>query len=157
MPRKYKSTKRFLRPDPRYNDILVSWFINQLMLDGKKSKAQKIVYMALERIKQKMPDKEPLDVFKKALENVKPRLEVRPRRVGGATYQVPMEVKPERQTSLAMKWIITAARARKGKPMFMRLADELIAAYNHEGAAFKKREDVHRMAEANKAFAHLAW
>ncbi len=157
MPRKYKSTKRFLRPDPRYNDILVSWFINQLMLDGKKSKAQKIVYMALERIKQKMPDKEPLDVFKKALENVKPRLEVRPRRVGGATYQVPMEVKPERQASLAMKWIITAARARKGKPMFMRLADELIAAYNHEGAAFKKREDVHRMAEANKAFAHLAW
>jgi len=157
MPRKYKSTKRFLKPDPRYNDILVSWFINQLMLDGKKSKAQKIVYMALERIKQKMPDKEPLEVFKKALENVKPRLEVRPRRVGGATYQVPMEVKPERQTSLAMKWVIAAARARKGKPMFMRLADELIAAYNHEGAAFKKREDVHRMAEANKAFAHLAW
>ena len=157
MPRKYKSTKRFLKPDPRYNDLLVSWFINHVMLDGKKSKAQKIVYMALERIKKKMPDKEPLEVFKKAIENVKPRLEVRPRRVGGATYQVPMEVKPERQTSLAMKWIITAARARKGKPMFMRLADELIAAYNHEGAAFKKREDVHRMAEANKAFAHLAW
>ena len=157
MPRKYKSTKRFLKPDPRYNDLLVSWFINQVMQKGKKSKAQKIVYQAFERIKQKMPDKDPLEVFKQAIENVKPRLEVRPRRVGGATYQVPMEVKPERQTSLAMKWIIGAARARKGKPMYIRLADELIAAYNREGAAFKKREDVHRMAEANKAFAHLAW
>ena len=157
MPRKYKSTKRFLKPDPKYNSLLVSQFINNVMLKGKKSVAQRIVYKAFELIGQKMKGADPLEVFKKAIENVKPRLEVRPRRVGGATYQVPMEVRPERQVSLAIKWIIKAARARKGKPMHIKLADELIAAYNREGAAFKKREDVHRMAEANKAFAHLAW
>lgn len=157
MPRKYKSTERFLRPDPKYGSTLVSKFVNSLMWDGKKSVAQKIFYNALKHISRKMPDTDPLKVFERAVENVKPVLEVRPRRVGGATYQVPMEVKPKRQTSLAFKWIINAARSKRGKPMYIRLADELIAAYNKEGAAYKKREDTHRMAEANKAFAHLAW
>ena len=157
MPRKYKSTRRYMRADPKYDSILVSQFINNVMLKGKKSTAQRIVYRALEMIAQKMKGADPMEVFRKAIENVKPRLEVRPRRVGGATYQVPMEVRPDRQVSLAIKWIVRSARARGGKPMHVKLADELIAAYNREGAAFKKREDVHRMAEANKAFAHLAW
>jgi len=157
MPRKYKSTERFLKPDPKFGSLLVSKFINSLMRDGKKSVAQKVFYDALNHIAKKMPDVEPLKVFERAVENVKPILEVRPRRVGGATYQVPMEVRPKRQTSLAFKWIIGAARSKRGKPMYVKLADELIAAYNKEGAAYKKREDTHRMAEANKAFAHLAW
>ena len=157
MPRKYKSTKRYMRGDPHYDSKLISRFINGLMLAGKKSTAQGILYRAFDFISRKMTDADPVEVFKRALENVKPRLEVRPRRVGGATYQVPMEVRSERQVALAVKWIITAARSRKGKPMHVKLADELIAAYNREGVAFKKREDTHRMAEANKAFAHLAW
>jgi small subunit ribosomal protein S7 len=157
MPRKYKSTERFLKPDPKYGSLLVSRFINTVMQRGKKSTAQKIVYDAFEYIKKKMADAEPLKVFEQALENVKPILEVRSRRVGGATYQVPVEVPHKRQVALAMKWISIAARAKKGKPMYIKLADELMAAYNKEGAAYKKREDTHKMAEANKAFAHLAW
>ncbi|MCX7703787.1 MAG: 30S ribosomal protein S7 [Planctomycetota bacterium] len=157
MARKYKPTERFLKPDPRYGSLLVSKFINCIMERGKKSVAQEILYQAFEQIKKKMVDVEPLKVFEQALNNVKPVVEVRSRRVGGATYQVPVEVPQKRQVALAMKWIVDAARAKKGKPMCIRLADELVAAYNKEGAACKKREDTHKMAEANKAFAHLAW
>jgi small subunit ribosomal protein S7 len=158
MPRKFKSTEKFLKPDPRYRSALISKFINNLMFDGKKSTAQKIVYDAFDMIKAKMgDDTDPLEFFKQALDNVKPRIEVRSRRVGGATYQVPVEVTRKRQQALAFRWIRTAARARKGMPMAKRLAEELLAAYKREGAAFKTREDTHKMAEANKAFAHLAW
>jgi len=155
MPRK-KYKKRKILPDPLYQSELVSKFINQVMRRGKKNVARKIVYGAFEMVKEKTK-KEPLEIFEKALENVGPSLEVRPRRVGGATYQVPMEVKEERRIALAMRWIIMAAKMRKGKPMKEKLAEELIAASKNEGWAVRKKEETHRMAEANKAFAHFAW
>ncbi|NIA12187.1 MAG: 30S ribosomal protein S7 [Nitrospiraceae bacterium] len=156
MPRKGPVTKRKILPDPVYDDVLVAKLINKVMLDGKKSKAERIVYDAFDIIKKKLGE-DPLDVFHKSLENVKPLLEVRPRRVGGATYQVPMEVRPDRQIHLALKWIVTAARSRSERGMMNKLASELLDAYHERGAAVKKREDTHRMAEANKAFAHYKW
>jgi len=146
-----------LKPDPRFNSILASKFINCLMWQGKKATAQRIFYDALEQIKKRMPDVAPIDVFIAAVENVKPPVELRSRRVGGATYQVPMQVSPVRKQSLALRWIITAARSKAGKPMFHRLADELMAAYRKEGEAMSKRETTIKMADANKAFAHFAW
>jgi small subunit ribosomal protein S7 len=156
MPRKGSVPKREIPPDPKYNDVLVQKMINCVMWDGKKSVAEKIVYGALDILRERLKD-DPLKIFHKAIENVKPILETRPRRVGGATYQVPVEVRPERQISLAIKWIINAARSRSGKPMKERLAEELIDAFNNRGAAVKKKEDTHRMAEANRAFAHYRW
>ncbi len=154
--RRRRAEIRQVPPDPLYNDVLVAKLINKVMWDGKKSIAQKIVYDAFDIIKDKMK-KDPLEVFKQAVENVKPVLEVRPRRVGGATYQVPIEVQEPRRTSLALRWIVAAARARKGKPMKVKLAEEIMNAYNNTGTAIKKKEDVHRMAEANRAFAHYRW
>ena len=146
-----------LQPDPRFGSKLVSKFINCLMWDGKKATAQRIFYDALEQIKKRMPDADPIDVFTQAVEHVKPSVEVRSRRVGGATYQVPMQVNRTRQQSLALRWIIGAARGKAGKPMFQRLADELMAAYRREGEAMAKRENTIKMADANKAFSHFAW
>jgi len=154
--RRRRAEKRLVQPDPLYNDTLVSKFINMIMWDGKKSKAQKIVYDAFERIRERL-NKDPLEVFKQAVENARPVLEVRPRRVGGATYQVPIEVQEPRRTSLALRWIVAAARSKRGKPMYLRVADELIDAYENKGIAIKKKEDTHRMAEANRAFAHYRW
>ena len=154
--RRRRAERRQVPPDPIYNDVLVTKLINRIMWDGKKTIAQKIVYGAFEIIREKM-GKDPLEVYHKALDNVRPILEVRPRRVGGATYQVPIEVQEPRKTSLAIRWIVNAARAKSGKPMKVRLAEELMNAYNNTGAAVKKREDVHRMAEANRAFAHYRW
>ena len=153
MRRAYKKHK--LLPDPIYNDLVVSQFINKVMKSGKKTIAQKIVYGCFESIKEKT-QKEPLEIFFKAIENVSPLLEVKPKRVGGATYQVPMEVRQERKLDLAMKWILDAARGKKGKGMAVKLTEELLAAANNEGNAMKKKMDTHRMAEANKAFAHFA-
>lgn len=146
-----------LKPDPRYNNKLVSKFVNCLMWQGKKSTAQRIFYDALEQIKKRMPDLEPVDVFIQAVENVKPSVEVRSKRVGGATYQVPMQVNRIRQQSLSIRWILGAARAKAGRPMFLRLADEFMAAYRREGEAMTKRENTIKMAESNRAFAHFAW
>jgi small subunit ribosomal protein S7 len=154
--RRRKAEVRSVTPDPVYHDVLVTKFINKIMWDGKKSKAQKIFYDAMDMIAKKT-GKDALEVFKKAFENVAPVLEVRPKRVGGATYQVPIEVKEPRRTSLGVRWILAAARARKGKPMSQRLAEELLNAYENTGAAVKKREDVQKMAEANRAFAHYRW
>lgn len=154
---KITASKEKLAPDPKYGSLLASKFINSMMWNGKKSVSQRIFYAALDIIKEKMPDKDPLEVFTTAVENVKPNIEVRSRRVGGASYQVPMQVNRNRQQSLAIRWILTACREKKGRPMEEKLAAELIAAYNREGAAYTKRENVHRMAEANKAFAHFAW
>ncbi|MBA7665507.1 30S ribosomal protein S7 [subsurface metagenome] len=151
-----KTVKREIAPDPVYSNITVSKFINQIMRKGKKTIARKIVYRAFDIIKEKTK-KDPLEVFEKALQNASPLLEVKPKRVGGATYQVPREVKGDRRMTLAMRWIITAARSKKGKPMREKLAEELILASNNEGTAIKKKEDTHRMAEANRAFAHFAW
>jgi len=153
MRRAYKKHK--LEPDKVYQDEEVSKLINKVMQDGKKSTAQRIVYDAFDFIKNKIK-REPLEVFKKAMENVSPLLEVKPKRIGGATYQVPMEVRSERKSALAMRWILDAARSKKGKAMSERLGDELISAANNEGSAIKKKNDTHRMAEANKAFAHFA-
>ncbi len=136
---------------------MASKFINSMMWDGKKSVAQRIFYDMLEILRKKIPDEEPIEVFTQAIENVKPNIEVRSKRVGGASYQVPMQVNPKRQLSLAIRWILQVTRERKGKPMAEKLADEIAAAYKREGAAMTKRENVHRMAEANKAFAHFAW
>ncbi len=155
MPRK-KFKKREITPDPVYENVLVAKFINQVMRKGKKALAQKIVYGAFEIIKEKTK-KDPLEIFEKAIENAAPLLEVRPRRVGGATYQVPVEVKGDRRITLAMRWIIQAAKSKKGKPMKEKLAQELILAYQNEGDAVKRKENTHRMAEANRAFAHFAW
>ncbi len=157
MPKKFRSFEVYLKPDPRHQNRLVSKFINSLMWDGKKTMAQRLFYESLELIKKKVPGVDPMEVFIKAIENVKPRIEVRSRRVGGATYQVPMEVSPKRQLSLALRWIISFTRKRKGKPMAMKLADELSNAFKGEGESMKKREELHKMAEANKAFAHFAW
>jgi small subunit ribosomal protein S7 len=146
-----------LKADPRHGSKLASKFINCLMWDGKKATAQRIFYGALEQIKKRMPDAEPIQVFEQAVENVKPTVEVRSKRVGGATYQVPMQVNRTRQQSLSMRWIIGAARGKKGRPMFLCLADEFMAAYRREGEAMTKRENTIKMAESNKAFAHFAW
>jgi len=146
-----------LKPDPIYGSILASKFINCLMWGGKKATAQRIFYNALEQIKKRMPDQNPIDVFTQAVENVKPSVEVRSKRVGGATYQVPMQVNKTRQQSLSIRWIITAARNKAGRPMFQRLADEFMAAFRREGEAMTKRENTIKMADSNKAFAHFAW
>ena len=154
--RRKKKVIRIISPDPVYNNVTVAKFINQIMRRGKKTIARKIVYKAFEVIKEKT-EKEPLEVFDLALKNVKPFLEVKPRRIGGATYQVPRPVPPERAQTLAMRWILEIARSKRGKPMREKLAEELIEAAGNKGAAVKKKEDTHRMAEANRAFAHFAW
>jgi small subunit ribosomal protein S7 len=154
MRKRYK--KHQILPDPLYNDVLVSKLINYVTRRGKKTIARKIVYGAFDIVKEKTK-KDPLEIFKRAIENVGPSLELRPRRVGGATYQVPIEVPPERKIALAMRWIIMAAKMKKGKAMKEKLAEELIAASKNEGWAVKKKEDTHKMAEANRAFAHFAW
>ncbi|MEL0095507.1 MAG: 30S ribosomal protein S7 [Planctomycetaceae bacterium] len=154
---KITASKKQLKPDPRFNSVLASKFINCLMLDGKKTVAQNVFYSALDEISSRVPDAEPLDVFTEAVENVKPHIEVRSKRVGGAAYQVPMQVNRNRQQALAFRWILMAVREKKGRPTHLKLADELVAAYKKEGAAITRRENVHRMAEANKAFAHFAW
>lgn len=146
-----------LKPDPRYGSLVASKFINCMMWGGKKSTAQRIFYDALEILRGKVQDEEPIRVFEQALENVKPQIEVRSKRVGGASYQVPMQVNRKRQQSLAIRWVLGACREKKGKPMAEKLAAEVLAAYNKEGTAYTKRENVHRMADANKAFAHFAW
>ena len=155
--KRFTASNRQLQADPRYNSKLVSKFVNCLMLDGKKSTAQQIFYDAMNLIGEKIQDAEALEVFEKAINNVKPLIEVRSKRVGGASYQVPMQVNSKRQQSLAFRWILASARSKKGKPMCQRLAAELIDAYNDQGGAMTTRENVHRMAEANKAFAHFAW
>ena len=151
------SSKKQLKGDPVHNSLTASKFINCLMWDGKKTAAQRVFYDALDVIKEKITDKDAIEVFHQALENVKPNIEVRSKRVGGASYQVPMQVQKNRQQSLAIRWILLAVRDKKGQPMHQKLAGELLAAYNKEGTAITKRENVHRMAEANKAFAHFAW
>ncbi len=157
MSRRRGSYKREIVPDPIFNDVLVSKFVNVLMYDGKKGVAQKVFYSALEELKSKVENEEPLTVFKKAVDNVKPSLEVRSRRVGGSTYQVPVEVRPVRRTALSIRWIIQNARKRGDKNMIRRLSAELLDAYNNRGNAIKKKEDTHKMADANKAFAHYRW
>ncbi len=157
MPRKYESTEKYLKADPKFNSKLVSKFINNLMWDGKKTTAQKIFYDALDLIKGKLPDEDPFEVFVTAVNNVKPMIEVRSKRVGGSTLQVPHEVKKHRQQSLAIRWILDASRKKKGRPMAQRLSSELLDAYNKQGTSMTVRENTHRMAEANKAFAHFAW
>jgi small subunit ribosomal protein S7 len=156
MPRRKIVPPRPILPDPRYNDTTVTKFITRMMLDGKKSTAAGVMYVAFERIEAKL-QKPPLEVFLKALDNVKPSVEVKSRRVGGSTYQVPVEVREGRREALAMRWLIKAARDRSGKSMAEKLGAELMDAFNGAGSAFKKKEDTHRMAEANKAFAHYRW
>ncbi|MFH1050904.1 MAG: 30S ribosomal protein S7 [bacterium] len=154
--RKRRAEKRRVEPDPQYKDLLVTRFVNNLMLDGEKNTSRKIVYGAFDIIAEKTK-KEPLEVFRKAMSNVAPITEVRSRRVGGATYQVPVEVREDRRTALAIRWIKQYAKARRDKTMAQKIAAELMAAFNGEGASVKKKEDTHRMAEANKAFAHFKW
>lgn len=156
MPRRRLVPKRKILPDPKYHEVMVAKFINALMLDGKKSVAEKILYRALDIIRDKKVG-EPLEVFENALENVRPTVEVKSRRVGGATYQVPIEVRPTRRNALAIRWIIEASRKRREKSMAIRLAEELIEASNRSGEAFKKCENTHKMAEANKAFSHFRY
>jgi small subunit ribosomal protein S7 len=156
MGRKKKTIDRGITPDPKYNSVVVSKFVNRMMWQGKRSIGLRIVHNALGILQQKA-DKEPLEVFLKALDNVKPVIEVKSRRVGGATYQVPVEIRESRREALGMRWVINAARARSGHDMGERLAAELLDAYNNTGTAFKKKEDTHKMAEANKAFAHYRW
>ncbi|MGA2796060.1 MAG: 30S ribosomal protein S7 [Thermoguttaceae bacterium] len=151
------ASKKMLAPDPKHGSILAGKFVNSMMWSGKKSVALNVFYDALDEIAEKVKDAEPIDVFTQAVENVKPNIEVRSKRVGGASYQVPMQVNKNRQLSLAIRWILQSCREKKGRPMHEKLAAELLAAYNREGAAMTKRENVHRMAEANKAFAHFAW
>ena len=157
MSRRRKADKRDIMPDPKFNDRVLSRFINIVMYGGKKSTAEKIVYEALEIASTKLKSKNSLDLFKTALNNVKPGIEVRSRRVGGATYQVPVEVRNERALALAIRWIVDASRKRSEKSMTHRLAQELIDANENKGASIKKREDTHKMAEANRAFAHYRW
>ena len=157
MALKYRSTAVFLKPDVRYKSTLVSKFINCLMKGGQKSTAERCFYSAMDILEGKISDVEPVKIFETCINNVRPRVEVRSKRVGGATYQVPVEVPRHRATALAFRWIIAAARGRKGKPMHVRLAAELLDAYNKTGASYTQRENVHKMAEANKAFAHFAW
>ncbi len=156
MPRRGNVPKREILPDPLYNSVLVTKLVNSIMLDGKKGVAQKVVYGAFDIIKEKT-DKDPLEVFQSAIENIMPSLEVKARRVGGATYQVPIEVRPERRQTLGLRWLTTYSRTRSEKTMKERLAGELMDAANNTGSAVKKREDTHKMAESNKAFAHYRW
>ena len=156
MPRRARVVRRDIPPDARFGSKQLARFINKIMLDGKKSLAERIVYGALDRI-ESQTRRNPIDVFDQALRNATPMLEVKPRRVGGATYQVPVEIRGERRNSLAMRWLINAARTRGGRSMVEKLAGELLDAFNNTGATIKRREDVHRMAEANKAFAHYRW
>jgi len=156
MSRRHRAEKREINPDPKFGDLVISKFMNAVMLDGKKSVAERIVYGALERIREKTKQ-EPVAVFHQALENVAPHLEVRSRRVGGATYQVPVDVRPERRQALAIRWLINAARGRNEQTMIERLSGELLDAANNRGTAVKKREDTHRMADANRAFSHYRW
>ncbi len=155
--RKGSQKKRYILPDPKFNNSLVTKFVNNLMKNGKKNKSFELFYHALDIVSEKIKveDKTPLEIWQKALDNVTPTVEVKSRRIGGATFQVPMEVRPERKASLSMKNLILYARKRKGKAMANRLAEEIIAAYNEEGGAYKRKEEIHRMAEANKAFAHF--
>ena len=157
MARRREIAKRLALPDPKYKDRLVATFINSMMRDGKKSVAERIMYETIDALEQREPEEEPLKVFKKAVENVRPSVEVRSRRVGGSTYQVPVEVRPERRNALAFRWIIEASRKRSEKTMVERLSGELLDAYNYRGSAVRKKEDTHRMADANKAFAHYRW
>jgi small subunit ribosomal protein S7 len=157
MARRRKAQRRLVTPDPMYSDKVVAKFINSIMLDGKKSSAQKIFYDALDQATKTVGGTSQLEVFKKLLDNVRPMLEVRSRRVGGATYQIPVEIPQYRQDALAIRWLIGFARAKKGIPMSKALAQEFADAYKGEGAAIKKRDDTHRMAEANRAFAHYRW
>jgi small subunit ribosomal protein S7 len=157
MPRNYKSTDPLVRPDPAFDSKLAAKIVNKLMRDGKKATALAVFYGSLELAKKKLPEAEKVDIFTKAVENVKPMVEVRSRRVGGATYQVPREVRKNRQQSLAIRWIIDNARKKKGKPMSQRLAEELVDAHNNTGASVMQKENVHKMAEANKAYSHFAW
>jgi small subunit ribosomal protein S7 len=157
MARRKSAAKRKVLPDPKYHNILVTKFINGLLQGGKRSVAEKIFYNAVDITNEKSGTEDSIEIFEKAIENVKPILEVRSRRVGGATYQVPVEVRRDRQQALAIRWVISYAKGRSEKTMAERLAGELLAAYNKEGASIKKREDTHKMAEANKAFAHFKW
>ncbi len=156
MGRKTKAKEREILPDPKYNSVLISKFINKMMLRGKKSRSEAILHEAFEIIEKKM-SKDPKEVFEKAIENVKPQIEVKSKRVGGSTYQVPMEVPPRKQNALAMKWIIGYARERNEKSMAIKLSAELMDAYNKQGNSIKKKDDTHKMAEANRAFAHFKW
>jgi small subunit ribosomal protein S7 len=156
MPRRARAVKREMRPDPKFGSYVLSKFINKVMLNGKKATAERIMYDALQIVEDQMK-KDPMDVFEQALKNITPLLQVRARRVGGATYQVPVEVKPERGQIMAIRWLVDFARARTGRSMAEKLAAELINAAQGEGAAVKKRQDTHKMAEANKAFAHYRW
>lgn len=156
MGRHKKSINRPVMPDAKYNSVVISKFVSRMMLDGKKETCTKLLYEALDKLQAKA-DKEPLEVFLKAIDNVKPKVEVKTRRVGGASYQVPMEIRESRREALAMRWIIGAARGRNGHGMAETLCNELFDAFNNTGAAYKKKEDVHKMAEANKAFAHYRW
>ena len=155
MPRRRKVSKRPVAADPMLGSVQVQMLINKVMMHGKKSIAEKIVYHALNTAGERL-NREPLEIFEQALRNSSPTIEVKPKRVGGSTYQVPVEVKPDRRIALAIRWLLTAARSRSGKPMFERLAAELMDAYNNTGATVKRREEVHRMAEANRAFSHYA-
>ncbi len=156
MPRRYRPPKRQIAPDVRYQSVIVAQFINKIMKKGKKSLAERIVYETLDIVAEQAK-RPPLEVLEQALKNVSPVLEVKPRRVGGSTYQIPLEVPPDRQVSLAIRWILAAARSRPGKSMAEKLASELLDAVRETGAAFKRKEDTHRMAEANRAFAHYRW
>jgi small subunit ribosomal protein S7 len=156
MARRHRSIKREILPDPKFQSLEITRFVNQVMKRGKKTTAQKIIYTALDQVESKTKEN-PVEVFENAIENVRPQLEVKSRRVGGATYQVPMELSAQRSRSLAMRWIIQYSRARKGVPLAVALANELMDAHNNTGAAVKKRDDTHKMAQANRAFAHYRW
>ncbi|MGD9853356.1 MAG: 30S ribosomal protein S7 [Planctomycetaceae bacterium] len=157
MAKSFTASRNQLKPDARYGSVLASKFINCLMYDGKKSIAQQAFYEALDMVAKRVPEAPPIDVFKQAIDHVKPSIEVRSKRVGGATYQVPTPVNTKRQQTLAIRWILAAVRGRAGRPVAQSLADELVAAYKREGTAMTTRENIHRMADANKAFAHFAW
>ena len=157
MSKRFTASASQLKPDPRFDSVLVAKFVNCLMHDGKKSVAQRVFYRALDVVGERIESEEALEVFNQAIENVKPTIEVRSKRVGGATYQVPTPVNPKRRQTLAIRWVLEAVRAKKGRPMHLLLADELVAAFQREGTAMTTRENVHRMAEANKAFSHYRW
>ena len=157
MVKKFTASRKQLKPDTRFNSLLISKFVNCLMYDGKKSVASGAFYRAMEIVQKQLPNENPLDVFVGAVDNVKPAIEVRSKRVGGATYQVPTPVSSRRQQALSIRWILEAVRGRNGRPIDKSLAEELLAAFRREGAAMNKRENVHRMADANKAFSHFAW
>ena len=157
MVKKFTASRKQLKPDTRFNSLLISKFVNCLMYDGKKSTASSAFYRAMEIIQKQLPNEDPLNVFVTAVDNVKPAIEVRSKRVGGATYQVPTPVSSRRHQALSIRWILEAVRGRKGRPVDKSLAEELLAAFRREGSAMNKRENVHRMADANKAFSHFAW